>query len=173
MEAINIKAVDVAVNGSINSTTSFIAVVDNNGHVWKYAGDFNNHNAWVDITPFDNGFSRFTRLDINPSTNDIVLTDAVSCVTKIDENGGSLVYYGRPLVTSGMAGDVAVDDDGLIYSISKDITGMDAVYRNNGNSFLSWREEPQSWSSLYYDLRRCRTGMVDKRLYCCPAGFVQ
>ncbi len=147
----NIKAVDIACNGSIADGTGFVAVVDDAGHVWKYTGDFsNNNNTWSDITPLDFSGSKFTRLDINTTNNDIVLIDAVSCVTKINAAGGGLLYYAKALGIASLAADVTIDDNGVVYAISKDLAGMDAVYRNSGSTLLTWVEEPQT--GLHYVL---------------------
>ncbi|HXB44712.1 MAG TPA: T9SS type A sorting domain-containing protein [Puia sp.] len=141
------KAVDIANNGSINSCAGFTAIVDANGHVWKYTGDYAKIFSWKDITPNDNSKVTFKRLDINPSNNDIVLNDAGGNVTKINSSGSGSIYYGRTGAAPSQSGDVTVDGNGTMYSVQKDAQGMDASYRYNGTT---WVEEPQT--GLHYFL---------------------
>jgi hypothetical protein len=138
------KAIDIANNGSIATGLGYTAIVDANGHVWQYIGDYSTIFTWQDITPVNNAGNKFARLDINPSSNDIVLTDASGYVSKVNSTGGGLVYYARGASNPTKA-DIAVDDYGTIYSMSKDGVGMDAVYRYSGSS---WSEEPQT--GLHY-----------------------
>lgn len=144
----NIKAVDIANNASITSGIGYTAVVDANGHVWQYTGDYSTIFTWTDITPVNNFNKNFTRLDINPSTNDIILTDASSNVTKVNGATSAVSYYARTAGTTATGGqDVAVDGNGTMYSIQRDGQGMDAVYRYNGTT---WIEEPET--GLHYFL---------------------
>jgi type IX secretion system substrate protein len=145
----NAKAVDIANNGSITNGVGYTAIVDAGGHVWQYTGDYSSIFTWTDITPVSNSTKPFTRLDVNPSTNDIVLTDATGNVTKVNSAGSALVYYARTASAPSMNNgeDIAVDGNGTMYSIEKDAQGMDAVYRFNGTL---WIEEPET--GLHYFL---------------------
>jgi hypothetical protein len=75
--------------------------------------------------------------------------------TKINSSGTVLVYYARS-ASAPTAGDIAVDNNGMIYSIGLDTQSMDAVYRYNGTS---WTEEPET--GLFFNIRRCRTNVGD------------
>jgi hypothetical protein len=141
------SAVDIANNGNITSGTGFTAIVTANGHVWNYTGDYSTTFTWSDITPADNSGKTFTRLDINPSTNDILLTDAGGYVTKVNASGTGLVYYGRGAVSTSSYNDVAVDDNGNVYADGNDATGMGSVYRYNGST---WTEEPTAIHHSYF-----------------------
>ncbi|HVM89120.1 MAG TPA: T9SS type A sorting domain-containing protein [Puia sp.] len=141
------KAVDIANNGSITTATGYTAIVTANGHVWSYTGDYNSIFTWNDITPVDNSGKTFTRLDINPSTNDIILTDGGGYITKINSSGTGLIYYGTGAVSSASINDVAVDDNGNIYADGNDATGIGSVYRYNGSS---WTEEPTAIHHFYF-----------------------
>jgi hypothetical protein len=144
----NAKAVDIANNGSITSGIGYTAIVDANGHIWQYSGDYATTFTWIDITPSSNTGGSFKRLDINPKTNDIVLTDASSNVTKINAVAGTSVYYPRVAGTTVNNGqDIAVDDNGTMYCNQRDAQGMDAIYRYNGTT---WIEEPET--GLHYFL---------------------
>lgn len=150
-----VKAVDIANNGSIVSGIGYTAMVDANGHVWQYNGDYYSIFTWADITPADNSGMTFKRIDINPSTNDIVLNDAGGYVTKINSSGGGFVYYGRTGTAPAQLGDVAVDGNGTMYSLQKDAQGMDASFRYNGTT---WIEEPET--GLHYFLTTSDAGQV-------------
>jgi hypothetical protein len=150
-----IKAVDIANNGSINPGTGFTAIVGANGHVWKYTGNYITTTTWSDITPTDNSGLTFTRLDINPSNNNIILVDGGGYVTKVNSSGGSMVYYNRTASGPSTPGDVTVDDNGTMYSIQNDAQGMDAAYRYNGTT---WVEEPET--GLHYFLTSSDAGQV-------------
>jgi|GEM_PF-2879309 len=141
----SVKAVDIANNGSITSGVGYTVILDANGHVRKYTGNYTSTTTWTDITPTDNSGMTFKRLDVNPTTNDIVLIDAGGYVTKVNSSGGALVYYGRTASAPGQQGDVTVDDNGTMYSLQKDSQGMDAAYRYNGTT---WIEEPET--GLHY-----------------------
>ncbi len=141
------KAVDIANNGSITSGVGYTAIVTSNGHVWTYTGDYNTVLTWSDITPTNNSGKTFTRLDVNPTTNDIVLTDAGGYATKVNSAGASLVYYGRGSVSANSYNDVAVDGNGNVYVDGVDATGIGSVYRYNGTS---WTEEPTAIHHFYF-----------------------
>ena len=144
----NAKAVDISNNGSIVSGIGYTAIVDANGHIWQYTGDYSTTFTWTDVTPATNSGGSFKRLDINPATNDIILTDANSNVTKVNAAAGTSVYYPRTAGTTTSGGqDVAVDGNGTMYSTERDAQGMDAVYRYNGST---WIEEPET--GLHYFL---------------------
>ena len=135
------NAVDIANSGSIASGIGVTAIVDNNGHVWKYTGNYTSTTTWIDITPTDNSGGSFTRLDINPTTNDIVLIDGNADVTKINTSGTGLVYYGSAGSPVWPNTDVAVDNNGTMYDIQHNsAANYDAVYRYNGTV---WVPEPQ------------------------------
>jgi hypothetical protein len=151
-----VNAVDIANNGSITSGVGFTAIVTSNGHVWKYSGNYSTTFTWSDITPVDNSGLPFLRLDINPSNNDIVLTDRGGNITKVNSSGGGLIYYGHSAnIPWNQVPDVTVDGNGTMYSDQQDATGMDAVYRYNGST---WIEEPES--GLHWYLTSSDAGQV-------------
>jgi len=145
--AMGSKAMDIANNASISSGTGFTAVVDSKGHVKVYTGNYTTTTTWNDVTPTDNGGGSFKRLDVNPATNDIVLTDQNGYITTINSSGGNKVYLGRGTGASAGTVDVAVDNYGDVYGMSQDAQGMAAVYRYDGSS---WKEEPET--GLHYFL---------------------
>ncbi|MBS1975486.1 MAG: hypothetical protein JST13_14140, partial [Bacteroidetes bacterium] len=138
------KAVDIANNGSIAFGTGYTAIVTANGHIWHYTGNYSSTFTWSDITPSG---KTFTRLDVNPSSNDIVLTDNSGNISKVNSLGTGLVYYGTGAVSSSSRNDVAVDDNGNVYADGKDATGIGSVYRYNGSS---WTEEPTAIHHFYF-----------------------
>ncbi len=148
-------AVDIANNGSITSGVGYTAIVGSNGHVYRYTGNYSTTFTWTDITPVDNSGGSFKRIDVNPTTNEIVLNDAGGYVTKVNSSGGGLVYYGRGAAAPSQTCDVTVDDNGTMYAVQKDGQGMDAAYRYNGTS---WDEEPET--GLHYFLTCSNNGQV-------------
>jgi len=134
------NAVDIANNGSINAGQGVTAVVDNNGKVWKYTGNYTVTTTWSNITPTDQSGGTFKRLDIDPTTNDIILIDGSAYVTKVNSSGGSRVYYGRGGGSTWLTMDVAVDNGGNVYAIQNNTVGGDMVYRYNGSA---WAAEPE------------------------------
>lgn len=149
------KAVDVANNGSITSGIGYTALVDENGHVWRYTGNYSSTFTWTDITPVDNSGMTFKHLDINATNNEVVLNDAGGYVSKINSNGTGLVYYGRTGSAPSQTGDITVDANGTMYDIQADAQGMDAAYRYNGTT---WVEEPET--GLHYFLTSSDAGQV-------------
>ena len=140
------NAVDIANNGSIAYGNGVTAVVDNNGIIWKYTGDYITITTWSNITPVDNSGNIFERLDINPTTNDIVLIDGGGFVTKINSMGAGLVYYCRGGVSSGFTMDVAVDGNGTIYeSDHNNTSSFDMVFRYDGSTWIAEPEMSQHY----------------------------
>ncbi len=142
-----VKAVDIANSGSITSGTGFTAIVCADGHVKAYTGNYSTTFTWTDITPVDKSGGSFKRLDINHTNKNIVLADQNGYVTEVNSAGGGLAYYSRGTSSGSGNVDIAIDDNGMIYGMSKDAQGMDAVYRYNGSS---WTEEPET--GLHYFL---------------------
>jgi len=135
------KAVDIANNGSITSGSGFTAIVDNAGKVWKYTGNYTSTTTWSNITPTDNSEGTFTRVDINPTTNDIILIDNKGDVTKINSSGSGLAYYASGGVSTWETMDVAVDNNGIVYEAEhNNNTNYDMVFRYNGTT---WSAEPE------------------------------
>jgi len=151
------KAVDIANNGSITSGTGVTAIVDSTGKVWKYTGNYTSTTTWTNITPTDdNSGGKFTRLDINPTTNDIVLIDNNGDVSKINSSGSGLVYYASGGVYTWLTMDVAVDNNGNIYeSQHNNSANYDMVFRYNGTA---WAAEPAM--SEHYILTAGDAGQV-------------
>jgi hypothetical protein len=131
-------AVDIANNGSITSGTGVTAIVTSSGHVVVYSGNYSTTNTWTDITPSDNSGGTFTRLDINPATNDIVLVDNNADVTKVNTSGGGKAYYGNATGSTSPwpSTDITVDGNGNIYDIQAISVG-DVVFRYNGTGWVS------------------------------------
>ncbi|MDN3658661.1 T9SS type A sorting domain-containing protein [Ferruginibacter paludis] len=141
-----LQAIDIASNGSITNGTGATAIVVSGGRVGRYTGNYSSTFTWTEITPVDNGGFSFTRLDINPTNNDIVLTDGAGFITKVDATGGSLVYYARG-GTGTSDYDVAVDGNGNVYGDASNLTGMGSVYRYSSGT---WTEEPTASHHFFF-----------------------
>ena len=98
-------------------------VIDANGRVLRYIGDYSNNNdSWIDLTSVSNANTSVYTIDVHPASQMIVFQNNNGTVYTMNNDGINLVTLPFPTgsVIAPINSEVAVDDNGKIYANFKE-----------------------------------------------------